>query len=195
MFHSHEAAHFIARFQSKFEVDQPRGARFHDYDGMLNKGYAQQIPGAKLSSHLTGSDADRPMRQGYASRYIIYSLRGGTSAQQVLINYQASRAKTTHDIYLSSTELHFLPEVKAEIKKRGLAVMHDDFRVWLPKSRLERWREYVTVNGKGMRNIYLTQPKKDTPPHHKIRDLEDDLKSATNSDEHSNDDEISSEHS
>lgn len=131
--HSHADNHFMARFRDDKDI-------IYAYNDLENSGWAVPIPGATVSSHLTGDSI--PLPPTYKICSAVYRLEGGTDAQMSFFKTRQAQLESYHHIRCSTgVSLYRIPDatyVHPDFEKMDAA---DCF--WLGNPFTERSEEYI----------------------------------------------------
>lgn len=136
IFYSKKYAHFIVRYR-----DNAGGPGVYLYDGKVHGGHSMHEKGAKLDTHLSGTDIDHP--DEYTTHAVIYHLRGGSTAQSRFYQDQLSAAARLHHLAFSSTDLDVLPEISDSRLGHSMIRMADVDRFWMINPYYRKTADYV----------------------------------------------------
>lgn len=141
--YSYPANYYIARFEGKLDSTR-QSASLYDYDSIRNSGYACKIDG-KRKTHLAGSDGDlsESLPPCYFTKFAIYVLRGGTSAQHTFVQRQTERLKMVHGLHLSTVDIGSIRQADVTIKQPDLVLLSDIHRLWYSDAHKAQFCDYV----------------------------------------------------
>lgn len=133
VFHSTTKCHYISRFRTN--IGSPGRPLIYQYDSMLHDGYAQEIPGGKLASHLAGRDSAIQVPPSFSTAVAVYQLHGGTSMQKGVLKTRLSQLSKDHQVQLSHGMISSLPTAKISLDTPKLRRVSDGDRYWLSETR------------------------------------------------------------
>lgn len=106
----------------------------YDHDGLENGGYATQIHGGKLETHLAGTHASTHPPPGSHTQFIVYALHHASHAQQVFLDYQTRVLETKYNVRFelpeSDTSALAIPAARIWFEKPGVRNSTEDERIW-----------------------------------------------------------------
>lgn len=169
IFHSTTKNHYVSRFRTNL-TSHGRPV-IYMYDDMLHGGYAEEIPGAKVASHLAGTDSTIHLPPSFSTSVAVYQLHGGTSMQQELLKMRLSQLAKDHQVRLSHETISSLPATEISLSGPQLHRVSDGDRYWLSETRRHSsgtsdytWGEdsaRPSVKTGGLREHGHPQPKED----------------------------------
>ncbi|KAI0754058.1 hypothetical protein C8Q80DRAFT_1246645 [Daedaleopsis nitida] len=109
---------------------------------MKNGGMAIVLPDSKIATHLAGPEASLvpPLQAGFKTAMVAYHLRGGTTTQQQLYDYQLTQLSLVHNIASTSHSLAAIASTHLTFERENMAVVPNHMRPWLSPTSASRGR-------------------------------------------------------
>jgi hypothetical protein len=139
-------------------VSTTNGGHVFDYNSIPHGGSCQRAKGAKISTHISGSDVPRP--PAYYTNSVVYYLRGGAKAQQRFYSDRIQALDRIHHINVHPSDVTVAAQ--ATFSKFGVVSMPNKDRYWMIDPYKTSLTEYIQSDVK----VLSTETK-----HPKIEEL------------------------
>ena len=152
------AGHWIGRFT------EPLGNRIYNYDDCRDGGYTNRVKKGTISTHLSGKGSKIGIPAGFQTGVAIYRLRGGTSAQEVILQRQTNSLKKLNISPTAALTLDTLIGASFTYTRPGIKNINS--QPWISKKRQHLFLDYedITPSAAKPKRSSKTVTKKPTKP-------------------------------
>ncbi|KAL7284985.1 hypothetical protein ACG7TL_000074 [Trametes sanguinea] len=112
-----------------------RQATIYEYDSMRHEGFAQELPGAKVNTHLAGVDSGIAPPETFTTSVVLYQLQGGTATQEQFLQTQQSHLSKVHHIQLSDVAVATVHTASISLSNQALVKRPSAEHFWLSEKR------------------------------------------------------------